>query len=167
MKMKRRVERLERAVPPQPPDETLQLKRWAKVLDRFVRLVEQAATLVSPDEEQRVAQALGDLIDGNGRRGPYAGWLRDLQDGWCRLPNLPPATMKDLLVAWSSPGVSGGVVCQSCGLEYPHQNYRPLLPACPGCASREWDWAHLVRDYDRAWKGLDGYVGGQSIEGVS
>jgi hypothetical protein len=75
--------------------------------------------------------------------------------------------MKDLLVAWSSPGVSGGVVCQSCGLEYPHQNYRPLLAACPGCASRAWDWAHLVRDYDRAWKELDGYVGGQSIEGVS
>jgi hypothetical protein len=52
-------------------------------------------------------------------------------------------------------------------LEYPHLNYRPLLAACPGCASREWDWAHLVRDYDRAWKELDGYVGGHSIEGVS
>jgi hypothetical protein len=85
MKMKRRIERLERAVPPPPPDETLQQKRWEKVLDRFLRLVEQAATLLSPNEEQRVAQALVDPGDGDGRRGPYAGWLRDLQHGWCRL----------------------------------------------------------------------------------
>jgi hypothetical protein len=44
-------------------------------------------------------------------------------------------------------------------LEYPHRNYRVVLAACPGCAAREWDWAHLVRDYARAWKGLDGYAG--------
>jgi hypothetical protein len=84
---------------------------------------------------------------------------RDLEDGSCRLPKLPPAAMKELLLVWLSPGGNGGVTCKACGLEYPHQNYRPLLAACPGCASREWDWAHLVRDYDRAWKGLDGYAG--------
>jgi hypothetical protein len=99
--------------------------------------------------------------------GPYACWLRDLRDGWCGLPKLPPAAMKELVVAWSSPGMSGGVVCQSCGVEYPHQNYRPVLAACPGCASREWDWAHLVGDCDRAWKVLDGYVGTRIVGGVT
>jgi hypothetical protein len=59
------------------------------------------------------------------------------------------------------PGAAGGVTCKNCGLEYPHQNYRRLLAACPGCASPEWDWSHLVRDHDCAWKRLDGCAGKQ------
>ena len=51
------------------------------------------------------------------------------------------------------------MTCKGCGLECPHQNNRPLLATCPNCASPEWDWTHLVRDCDRAWKGLDGYAG--------
>jgi hypothetical protein len=73
--------------------------------------------------------------------------------------------MKDLLLAWLSPGVSGGVTCRHCGLEYPHRNYRVVLAACPGCGSREWDWSHLVRDYDRSWKRLDGYAGAKHQNG--
>jgi rubredoxin len=185
MKMKRRVERLERAMPPPPPDETLQQKRWQKVLARFLRLLKQAATLLSPDEEQRVAQALVDTGDSDGRRSPYAGWLWGLQHGRCRLPNLQPTVMKELLLAWLLPEADGGMVCNRCGLEYPRHKTPPLsawrllpgkkwgegpppwydLPelfqACPNCgASRyDMDWPHLVEGHDHAWKELDGYVG--------
>ena len=91
--------------------------------------------------------------------GPYGRWLRDLRDGCCRLPKLPAAVMKELLLAWLAPGVTGGVTRKDCGLEYPHMNHHPLLAACPGCASPEWDWTHLVRDYDRAWMALGGCAG--------
>ena len=159
MKLKRRVERLEERLPPLSPDDASAQKRWEEVVARFFRLLEQAAELLGPDEEAAVEHALRILTEDPVWSGPYACWLQDLRDGWCRLPDLPPAVMKDLLLAWLTPGVTGGVTCKDCGLEYPHVNYRPLLAACPGCASPEWDWAHLVRDYDRAWKALDGYAG--------
>jgi hypothetical protein len=62
-------------------------------------------------------------------------------------------------VAGLAPGVRGGVTCQGRGLEYPHQNDRPVLAAGPGWASAKWDRSHRVRGYDRGWKGLDGYAG--------
>ena len=80
--------------------------------------------------------------------------------GPCGLMVTSPAPAA-LLLAWLTPAVTGGVTCKGCGLEYPHQNHRPLLAACPACASPEWDWTHLVRDYDRTWKGLDGHAGKQ------
>jgi hypothetical protein len=67
--------------------------------------------------------------------------------------------MMELLPLWLTPCVSGGVTCKGCGLESPYVNYHRLLAACPDCASPEWDWSHLVRDNDRAWKSLDGYAG--------
>jgi len=172
MTMRRRITRLEQVLPPPNPDEALRQKRWEKVWARFFRQLEQAAALLSPEEEQAVSKALANLaddkpFDDDGLRSPYTYWLQDLRNGWSRLPKLAPAAMKELVVAWSSPGVSGGVVCKSCGVEYPHQNYRPVLAACPGCASREWDWAHLVERYHRAWKELDGYVGSRIVGGVT
>jgi hypothetical protein len=131
------------------------------VKDRFCRLLGQAEALFSPDEDAAVEQGFRPLTENRVLDGPYGLWLRDLRDGCCRLPKLPAAVMKALLLAWLTPVVTGGVTCKGCGLEYPHQNDRPLLAACPCCASREWDWTHLVRDYDRAWKALDGYAGGK------
>jgi hypothetical protein len=172
MTMHRRLTRLEQVLPAPDPEEALRQKRWKKVLARFVRQLEQAAALLSPEEEQVVEKAMASLLHDDGSDGhrlgnAYACWLRDLQNGWSRMPKLPPAAMKELAVAWSSPGASGGMVCQRCGVEYPHQNNRPVLAACLGCASREWDWAHLVEGYDRPWKELDGYVGSRMIGGVT
>jgi hypothetical protein len=160
VRLKRRLERLEEAVPPPSPDEVLRRRRWVEVVERFLGLAEQAGALLSPDERLRVEQALAALVESGGFGGPYAAWLRDLEDGWSRLPALPPRAMKELLLAWLQPGIHGGVSCRECGAEWPHDNnYHPVLAACPGCGSPKWDWSHLVRGFDRAWKGLDGYAG--------
>ena len=158
MKLKYRLQRLTAKLP--PPDRTEAQKRWEDVQDRFCRLRGQAEDLFSPEEEDAVEQGFRPLTEGRALEGPNGRWLRDLRDGCCRLPKLPAAVMKALLLAWLTPVVTGGVTCKGCGLEYPHQDHRPLLAVCPaGCASPEWDWSHLVRDYDRAWKSLAGYAG--------
>jgi hypothetical protein len=165
MKLKRRLERLEEAVPPPSPGDELRHQRWVEVVERFLRQAEQASALLSQDEQPPVEQALAELVEGGGYGGPYAAWLRDLEDGWCRLPELPPAAMKELLLAWLAPGVHGGVTCRECGVGWPHQNYHPVLAACPGCGSPGWDWSHLVLGFDRAWKALDGYAGDPPVAG--
>jgi hypothetical protein len=104
MTMHRRLTRLEQVLPAPDPEEALRQKRWRKVLARFVRQLEQAAALLSPEEEQAVAKAMANLLHDDGsdddRLGnAYACWLQDLQNGWCRLPKLPPAAMKELVVA--------------------------------------------------------------------
>jgi hypothetical protein len=102
----------------------------------------------------------------------------------CRLPELTPAAMKELLPAWLAPEADGGMVCRQCGLKYPKHKSPPLsewkllpgkkpmegLPpwydppylfeACPGCgASRhEVDWPFQAT-CDLPWKQLDGFVG--------
>jgi hypothetical protein len=102
----------------------------------------------------------------------------------CRLPELTPVAMKDLLLAWLAPEADGGMVCRQCGLECPKHKSPPLseyklLPGktpfevpppwydlpflfavCPGCgASRhEVDWPFQTA-YDLPWKQLDGFVG--------
>jgi hypothetical protein len=159
VRLKRRLERLEEAAPPPSPDEERRHRRWVQVVERFLGLAEQAGELLSPDERLRVERALATVVESGGFDGPYADWLRDLEDGWCRLPMLPPAAMKELLLAWLAPGVHGGVTCMACGVGWPHRNYQPVLAACPGCGSSKWDWSHLVKGFDRAWKALDGFAG--------
>jgi hypothetical protein len=64
MKFKRCVEGLEQIVLTSPPDAAPARQRWQKVLDRFFRLFDQAAELLSPDEEPRVERALRALRRG-------------------------------------------------------------------------------------------------------
>jgi hypothetical protein len=165
MKLKRRLERLEEAVPPPSPHEVRRQQQWVQVVERFLGLAEQASPLLNPDDQLRVEQALAALVESGGFGGPYAAWLRDLEDGWSRLPALAPQAMKELLLAWLLPGVHGGVTCRQCGVEWPHRNYHPVLVACPGCSSPAWDWSHLVPSFDRAWKALDGYAGSPPVAG--
>src|SRR5262249_7332955 len=100
------------------------------------------------------------------------------------LPELTPEVGKELLLAWLSPEVDGGIVCRQCGLEYPKHRHPPMnewrvLPGkvplqgpppwydlpevfqtCPNCgASRfEIDWRHRVRQFDGRWMKMDGFV---------
>ena len=113
MKLKYRLQRLAAKLP--PPDRTEAQKRWEDVQDRFCRLLGQAEDLFSPEEEDAVEQGFRPLTEGRVLEGPYGRWLRDLRDSCCRLPKLPAAAMKALLLAWLTPGVTGGVTCKGCG----------------------------------------------------
>ncbi len=182
--LRRRLDRLERRLPlppPTRPGEELRQRRWEAVAERWLRLAEGALALLDAAEQQRVEEAAARLGE---ECGPYADWLRNLRQGWCRLPELPPEAMTGLLLAWLHPQAEGGIVCQGCGLEYPRHKAPPLsewkllpgrvpqqgpppwydlprlFPACPGCGAppHEADWPHQTQDFDRPWKGLDGCV---------
>jgi hypothetical protein len=192
MRLQRRVARLERlwpAPPPPLPEDNLRKKRWASVAHRFVLLARQAGELMCDAEREQVRLAVKQLMDNFG--GPFAAWVRHLQDGWCRLPELQPAVMKELLLTWLRPEVDGGMVCSQCGLEYPKHKYPPtsewkLLPgkkpregpppwydlpqffsACPNCGASSYDidWPHLIRECCRPWMELDGFAGREEAPG--
>jgi hypothetical protein len=182
-RIQHRIARLERLAPPLPPAEDLRRKRFGKVLNRWMRLCRAAGPLLTPEEDQCVGQALERLA--NELEGPFAVWMCDLRDGRCRLPELTPAAMRSLLVAWLSPEVDGGMVCNGCGLEYPRHKAPPMgqwkllpgkkpqegpppwydlpefFPLCPHCSASRFDvdWPHLVDQHTHAWRELDGYVG--------
>src|SRR4051812_37167841 len=98
--MKRRLARLESLLPPAEPEDPAREARWGKVVRRLVELLDRAWPLLTEAEQGRVGEALGLLPEHD---GPYASWLWDLGQGRCRLPDLPAAAMKDLLLAWLSP----------------------------------------------------------------
>lgn len=110
--------------------------------------------------------------------------VADLCCGCCRLPLLPPAAMKGLLLAWLSPQADGGLVCRRCGLEYlrqrvlpgesllppgqepgnrlPREDYLPVsFASCHGCGAPGYDadWPLVAGQAQRTWKHLDGYAG--------
>jgi hypothetical protein len=170
-------------LPSERPEALRRQKRWQGVLRRWEKLVSQAMSLLTTDEQAKVVGAVEQWAADFA--GPLACWLSDLYEGRCRLPLLPAAAMKAVLLAWLSPAAEGGMVCVRCGLEYPRHKTPPLgewkvlpgkrpqegpppwfdLPeffsSCPGCAAsvREADWPHLTEQSFRPWKELDGFVG--------
>ena len=180
-----RLAELERCLPkPLLLEDPQREKRRLLVGQRLVRLCEQACELMTQEEQIDVAEGFKQWAEAVG--GPYRWWFRDLFQGRCRLPELAPATMKELLVTWLSPDCDPMTqVCRGCGLLYPHPRLSSLrdlkllpgkvplvgpppwydfpvyFPSCPGCGAspNDIDWSHLVDRLDRPWMALDGYVG--------
>jgi hypothetical protein len=182
---RKRLEKLDVLLPPAPTvDVQERQKRRRQVAHRLVRLCEQACELMTQEEQINVAEGFKQWAEAQG--GPYRWWFRDLFQGRCRLPELAPATMKELLVKWLSPDCDPMTrLCRGCGLQYPQPRDPPLnewkllpgkeplvgpppwydlpafFPSCPGCGASmsDFDWSHLVDHVDRPWMALDGYVG--------
>src|SRR5262245_61444511 len=96
--LRRRVARLEQRVPPPPPPspDAEEYDRRLRCLDaRLDRLFGDAGDLMSEDERQRVREAL--RLAHEQSSGPYSGWLQDLVEAKCHLPELTPEAMKALL----------------------------------------------------------------------
>jgi hypothetical protein len=182
--MRTRLAKLDRRLPalpaPETPDEEKCRRQIAQRLDR---LITNATLLLTKQEAKEVSRGLEQWIETGS--GPYSSWFKELIQGHCRLPELAPESMKQLLLAWLSPECDTLMpVCRSCGLLYPHRRSPPmtewkLLPgkaygvgpppwydfpvffqSCPGCnaSSYEMDWSHLVREVSRPWKALDGCI---------
>jgi hypothetical protein len=176
-----RLAAMEARLPPlRPSMSPAQYERLSRVDQRLVHLLDEADKLFSAEERSTVHEALGQWEKGD---GPYGTWFRDLGWGRCRLPELPTTVMKELLLAWLSPEVDGGIVCRHCGLEYPHHRTPPFsewkrlpgktprqgpppwydLPeffrACPGCdaSTYEIDWPATIVGR-RPWMDMDGCV---------
>jgi hypothetical protein len=184
MKLRARVDRLDRQVPAPPPPthkDRRRQRRWHAVAKRFSDLLNKAEPLLGETERERVLRALE--ANGDTTRGPLGRWLEDLNEGRSRLPELPASTMKELLLAWLHPAVGQPMVCNQCGLEYPRLagprgiaiRHLPALPpqstapyqvarlfdACPFCGGSRYDttWPDRVPYMDLAWKALDDWVG--------
>jgi hypothetical protein len=183
--MRSRVVELERRLPAPPiPEDAERKKRRHRVQQRLDRLCQEASRLLTEEQARNVQEALKHWDDA--RWGPYARWFRELLGGRCRLPELAPPTMKELLLAWLSPDCDNFTsVCRGCGLLRPNKRSSPwkewkLLPGkvplvgpppwydvpvffegCPGCgaSANDMDWSHLVDGVHRPWMKLDGYVG--------
>jgi hypothetical protein len=188
MTMRQRLARLEARLPPPPsPDILLDLERCAPIFDRWDLLVAAAFELMCPDEQGQVNQALRQMHETC--LGPYGIWFWRLWEGRCRLPELAPQVMKDLLLAWLSPEVASGYLCERCGLLYPFHYWprrsEPTLWAdvsqglpvpeplpeffttCPhcGCPKSDLGWPADNENDEPAWKDLDGCASRRIVGG--
>jgi hypothetical protein len=187
MPVRSRLERLEQKLPPPrppSPESLRQVRRWKKLAGRLQELMKQADPLLTEDERALLDSFLESTEEG--RRTPFDHWLFHLREGWCRLPELTPQTMKVLLLSWFAPGLNSYTsVCNQCGLEYPTLQAPPIgtwkllpgkiphkdpppwydLPAifksCPHCGASTYDitYTHQTRDQTLPWMELDGWMG--------
>ena len=168
MRIRNRIEQLEKTLPPPPPSADIDdrlVKRCGAIFKRLFRLVKTASELMTEDEIIQVAEAWQQCL--YHRTGPLQKWFGDLLNGKCRLPEITPQAMKDLLLAWLSPECdSFACLCLQCGMEYPHARlslaYKgpPFFTSCPGCGAscNDMEWVHLASGH-RPWMELDGYIG--------
>jgi hypothetical protein len=192
MRVRSKLERLERQLlppPPPSPDERRRERRWRKVSRRFLVLVEQADAEMTEDERAAIEAILDKCGDGGCQ--PLDSWLRDLMDGRSRLPELTARVMKALVLGWFHPDVDTiSYVCSQCGLQYPRLKAPPpqtwkvlpgkvpnvgpppwydlpeLFNACPQCAAstRDVTYSHQTDDMDLPWKKLDGWMGQKGVD---
>jgi hypothetical protein len=190
MTMRQRLTRLEARLPPPPsPEIQLQMQRCGPIFDRWHDLGAAASELMCPEEQDRVLRAVQQLHET--WLGPYGVWFWYLCEGRCRLPMLAPQVMKDLLLAWLSPDVASGYLCERCGLLYPFRYWprrsEPTLWAdvpqglpvpeplpeffttCPhcGCAKSDLGWPADDENDEPAWKDLDGCAGSRIVGGMT
>jgi hypothetical protein len=184
--LKRRLERVERAVGPllslAAPDPRRN-RRIAQVIRRFADLTAEALPLMSREDAERVKSAIQAFAET--QDGPYRRWFAHLFEGACRLPNLTPEAMKAVLLVWFSPECDNlEWVCLTCGLAWPKHRHPPIgewkplpgrvplvgeppwyelrefFPTCPHCGTPHSNgmWAHRVREQHYPWMDKDGYV---------
>jgi hypothetical protein len=180
--LRTRVAKLERQLPKPPPLDKQRERRLRQLDRRLTELCKKASHLMTAEEIEKISEALTEWDESS--QGPYAKWLDGLLNGHCRLPELDPARMKDLLMAWLSPNCDTlACVCRHCGLMYPNHrspksgwklpgkvsrvgpppryNIHEFFSICPGCgaSTKDYDWAHLVHESYRPWMERDGFVG--------
>jgi hypothetical protein len=181
--LRTRVAKLERQLPKPPPQDKQRKKQLRHLDRRLTQLCEKASQLMTTEEATKIHEALREWSESS--QGPYANWFGELLNGRCRLPELDPAPMRDLLMAWLSPNCDSlSCVCRQCGLMYPHHRWpssnernswpedvsrvgpRPrddvleFFSSCPGCgaSTKDFDWAHLVHESCRPWMAQDGCI---------
>jgi hypothetical protein len=186
MRVRCKLERLERQLPPPPapsPEDRRRQRRWARIAGRFIGLVRQAVPLMNDAEQQQ----MGDAVEACFQEfdGPLRDWVRDLQEGRCRLPDLSGEAMHRLVQNLLHPERGDLMVCNLCGLECARYRDRLMgggsdsrdrerlvemarqfgwpqwFDACLGCGgpAQEINWPHLTDGTDHPWKALDGWVG--------
>jgi hypothetical protein len=192
MRVRSKLERLERQLPPPPPpspEERRRQRRWRKISRRFLVLVGQADAVMTEGERA----AFETILDKCGDEGdqPLDSWLQDLMAGRSRLPELAAPVMKAVVLSWFQPDLDTfSYVCNQCGLQYPRLKAPPphtwkvlpgkvpnvdpppwydlpeLFKACPHCAasSRDVTYSHLTDDMDLPWKKLDGWMGQKEVD---
>ena len=140
MKLTRQVKRLEQTLPPPPVVDWQRQKRWHKVYKRWVGLCIDAQPLLG-DDQDRVLTAI--LPAATEYTGPLATWFIHLHSGLCRLPELSPEAMKNVLLAWLSPEEHGGRVCTAADWSSPSTSCRRPGGSC--CrASSTWSATHPI-----------------------
>jgi rubredoxin len=186
MTLRTRVVLLERILPPPRPPTREEVQReryWKKIERRLIFLVQEAEKLLTEAESEQISAVENDCKDD--RNTPFDGWLRDLQWGRSRLPEITGAVMKALVSGWFHSDLdSFSSVCNQCGLQYPRLKTPPphtwkVLPGkiprvdpppwydlpeifkvCPHCgaSARDVTYSHLTEDMDLPWKALDGWM---------
>src|SRR5262245_56438399 len=126
---RRRLERLEAKAPPPPPEEfpmrRAELRRVKQLEQRLDQQLRAALAHMTAEEQEQVHKGLAEW-EAN-LSGPFAGWLRDLCQGNCQLPDIAPGSLREVLLAWLSPQRdSWALVCRLCGMEYPTHKKPPL-----------------------------------------
>jgi hypothetical protein len=186
MRIRHRLERLERRLPgppPPTPDQLRRQQRWIQITKRFTRLLRQAEPLLNEVENQLVAEALEAYV--SHQDGALKHWLWNLREGCCRLPELSAEAMRQVLLNLFHPDSGDPKVCNQCGLECARYNYHVMsrhydppdkerwaelarqyswprsFENCPGCggSNRDISWPHQTEGVDHPWKTLDGWMG--------
>jgi hypothetical protein len=185
MPVRTRLERLERQLPPPSPptrEDRQEQRRWGRLVHRLFSLLSQVEPLLNEAEQPLVNEALEAYV--TDQSGALSHWLRDLREGRCRLPELSPETMKQVLLSFFHPACGDPMVCNQCGLECARYDdhlmgrhfdppdpehwaqmardygWRRSFEQCPGCgAFRDYTWPHLTVGMDLPWKALDGWMG--------
>jgi hypothetical protein len=128
MTFRARVEKLDKIIPPLPVP-----KPEDRAAEDLVDLLFDAMKAVQFTDEEE-ARVDASFAEPDKHRNPYRVWVRALREGWCRLPEVTPAIMREIMLAFAVPPTwdhcAMALVCNACGMLLP----RDIGP-CPICGT--------------------------------
>ena len=166
MTLRNRIEQLDKIVPPLPEPKP-EVRASAALVDLLLDAIDAAASEFSDDEAARVNAAMAEPDD---YRNPYVARIRTLRKGDCRIPEVTPAIMRDVMLGFAEPRGDrqlAAMVCNECGMFLPRD-----VGACPICGTGKrddgiWDrhWLWLARGTAH-WLGLDRHLNAPTAKGA-
>jgi hypothetical protein len=130
-----RVARLEEAIPPPPPP-SREERSVEVVLHLFFDVI-----LSAPFTDEEAGRVLAALQIEPDSASPFYNVLRAIRNGWCRVPEMAPATMRDVVLAMIDrpPAALPAMTCNGCGMLAPRCD-DPCLVCGADKKDRIWPW---------------------------
>lgn len=147
MNLRGRVAALDKIIPPLPVPKPEDMAG-----DALVALLFEAMEAVALTDEE--ADRVLPIVQAEDYRNPLVAWAEAIRKGRCRVPEISPAVIGEIMLAYAALSRPEAMVCNACGMLLPRE-----FGPCPICGGEQANRSRPGSSSSARWLGMDRHVG--------